>query len=272
MTNRLSRIGFLIQAEIIKQLKGRGFYIFLAVLALVIAIIFIGARQVDRASGILGLNGYSVVAYISTWTVGNWGIGMVSIIVLAASLVAGEATGGTLKSLLTRPVTRIDFTLAKMALLFISSAFLVLAILVMGLILGGIFYGLEDVGERDYVIHSRLQMLSNMIYAYGLLILPLFATSIIAFFFSVILKSVVAAITVSLGTYFILNLLRAFPPIGDYTINTYINFPLELVGNMATGLPPIWSPWLYKCLAISLIYIATFGGAGILVLYKKDII
>ena len=272
MNNSLSRIGFLIRVEIIKLLKGRGLYVSLAALAVVIAIIFVVAQLLDRTTGILGLNGYSVVAIISTWTVGTWGIGLVLIMVLAASLVAVEAGGGTLKTVLTRPVTRMDFIAAKMIVLLISAASLVAVILVLSLILGGSFYGLGAVGERDYVIHSRLQMLSNMLYAYGLLILPLFATSTIALFFSVTIKSVVGAILASLGTYFILNLLRGIPRLGDYTINSYINYPLELVGDMASGLPPVWLPWLYQCLAASFIYILIFGGASALVLYRKDII
>jgi ABC-type transport system involved in multi-copper enzyme maturation permease subunit len=111
-----------------------------------------------------------------------------------------------------------------------------------------------------------------MVYAYGLLVLPIFAISTIALFFSVIIRGVGGAIGASLGAYFVLNLLKGFPSLSDYTINSYINYPLELVGDMAIGLPPIWSPWLYKCLAASLAYILAFGGASVLIFYKKDII
>ena len=272
MLKALSRIRLLILTEIIKLLKGRGFYFSLAGLAAAVAFIFIGTRQLDRASGVFRLNGYSAAAYVSTGTVGTWGVGLVLIVILGASTVAGEAGSGTLKSVLTRPVTRIDFVASKMAFLFIAVASLVLATLILGLILGGAFYGLGNVGERNYVIHSRIDMLSNMIYAYGLLVLPLFAISTVALFFSVVIKGVGGAIGASLGAYFVLNLLRGFPRLGDYTINTYINYPLEMVGGMAVGLPPVWSPWLYKCLAASLAYIVAFGGASVLIFHRKDII
>ena len=124
-------------------------------------------------------------------------------IVVAADMVAGEYTAGTIKFLLIRPHSRTKILFSKLIAVSLF-AFVMLALLVVcGYVTNAIFYGPGGINITDLFINQQGQIVSRNIFMqvvkiYGLSIFPVMGYVTFAFAVSTVLRNSALAVGISL--------------------------------------------------------------------------
>ena len=109
----------------------------------------------------------------------------------AGDQLAGEATGGTFRLLLTRPASRTPILFAKYLTTLLYTAALVVFLAVLSLGLGVLLFGTGDllVPGRTIVIHPEGEALARLLLAFGLAIWGMWTVASLAFLFSSLVEN-----------------------------------------------------------------------------------
>jgi ABC-2 type transport system permease protein len=150
------------------------------------------------------------------------------ITLVAGDQLAGEATGGTFRLILIRPVSRTRILLVKYAttLFYVCTLIFSLALLSIGL--GAFLFGLGDllVPGRTLTVLPHTEMLWRMALAFGLATLSMWCVASLAFLFSSLVENAIGPIigTMAVIIVFIIisNLpIALFESIRPYLFTTY---------------------------------------------------
>ena len=231
----------LVQIELYKIFKKWRTYIgFIAIAALVsiveIAMYFEGQRSLDfmtqnlRQSFVfIGnlLNGF----FISYLIFNMLAVHIPFLITLVSGdLLAGEATSGTYRILLTRPVSRIQVVTSKFIAGNIYTFSLIFWLAVMSLGIGAILFGFGElivVKTDSIIILDRNDVLWRFILAYGFATLGMFVVSGLAFFFSSLVENAIGPIIATMAVIIVFLIISAinidfFRAIRPYLFINYI--------------------------------------------------
>ncbi|MBI4567817.1 MAG: ABC transporter permease, partial [Planctomycetes bacterium] len=142
------------------------------------------------------LNGFACMAEAAKH--GNF-FASAFLLMYAATLMSREAAGATLKTVLTRPVRRVHFFLAKAVTLAAAAALFLLAVMLASHLLGGVQYGYGDVYTFSEGRPVNLQIAYEELWRLQLLTFalaypPLLAVTAFGLFWSVWLDNVGAAV------------------------------------------------------------------------------
>lgn len=214
----------LINVELIKVFrKWRSYIGFIAifVLSLIVqtALYFEGENYLNMAtrsiqqsfifSGNL-LNGY-LVGYLILQTLF---IHIPFLIVLVGGdLLAGEATGGTYRILVTRPVSRWQIVIAKFSAGLIYTNLLLVVLFIVSLVLSSLIYGTgELIVLRDKVyIFSSGDVLWRFLLAYGFATLSMTTVLAVSFLFSSLVENAIGPIVATMALIIIFIIISALP-------------------------------------------------------------
>jgi ABC-2 type transport system permease protein len=194
---------------------------------------------------------------------------------VAGDQLAGEATGGTYRLILTRPVSRTRIFFAKALVTFVYTAIFVLflGILSVGLALALLGRGdLLILGKgMSILILPSADVLWRFLLAYGFAILTMSAVSSIAFFFSSFVENAIGPIIATVGFLAVLVVLTALPvQVLDGVRPHLLTSHMDLWQNAFED--PV--PWDRMRVSIGylLAYSAVSIGAAWWVFVKKDIL
>jgi ABC-2 type transport system permease protein len=173
------------------------------------------------------LNGYFVTQFImnSLW------IHIPFLVVLGAGdQLAGEATGGTFRLLLTRPASRTSILFAKYLTTLLYAAALVVFLAVLSLGLGVLLFGTGDlfVPGRTIVIHPEHEAPGRLLLAFALAIWGMWTVASLAFLFSSLVENgigpLVGAMAVIIIFYIVSNIpTELFESVKPYLFTTYLD-------------------------------------------------
>jgi ABC-2 type transport system permease protein len=141
--------------------------------------------------------------------------------IFSAMLVASETSRGTLRMLLTRPITRAEFLTAKLAvgtfylLLLFAANLAVAAVVARG-------YPIKAPFDKSIDIPGVGQQVLIFAVALGLSILPQLATVCFGFFVSVLSNNVASAIGVAVGVLLSLQPVKHFIRWGAFDLDTWL--------------------------------------------------
>jgi len=172
-------------------------------------------------------NGYFVTQLImnSLWVHIPFLISLV-----AGDQLAGEATGGTFRLILIRPVSRSRILLAKYLTTLLYSFSLVAFLATLSLGLGVAMFGVGDllVAGRELAIISQHEALGRMCLAFGLAIWSMWCVASLAFLFSSFVENaigpIIGTMTVMVVFLIISNLPTSFfAAVKPYLFTSYLN-------------------------------------------------
>jgi ABC-2 type transport system permease protein len=148
------------------------------------------------------------------------------IVVVAAfggESVSGEATWGTLRYLLVRPVSRTRLILAKMAVAYVLTIISVLVIIAAGLIAGTIAFGWHDalIIDRSFVFPFPVtipagEMLGRLLFGGGYVAMTMLVVVCIGVFLSTLTDSTAAAVVGTVVTIVTSQVLTALPGLRSF--------------------------------------------------------
>lgn len=188
--------------------------------------------------------------------------------VVSGDSIAGEAGTGTLRYLLTVPVTRGRLLAAKTLGALTFTAVAVLTIAVVGLVTGGVLFGLGDVtllsGDTVPLASGLLRALGVAVYV----VVALFGLAAGGLFVSTLTENAIAAMATTIGLAVLSALLDAVPQLSAIhpwlLTHNWLGFGELLRGTVDTGALLRWS-------ALHLAYAAVFLSLAWARLTTKDV-
>ena len=225
----------LINIELFKIFKKWRTYIgFIAVTLLVLLIqLAISISGRDVTSGLTGqlsdsfimvgnlLNGYFVSYMILNSIIINIPF---LIVLVAGDLLAGEATAGTYRILLTRPVSRFQVVLSKFLTSLIYSYMLIFWLAILSFVVGIILFGTGEliVLQNGLIIFAKDDIIWRFILAYLMAGLSMCTVAALAFFFSSLVENAIGPIVTAMAIIIVFAIISAIPIDFFQTIKPYL--------------------------------------------------
>lgn len=152
------------------------------------------------------------------------------ITLVAGDLLAGEATSGTYRMLITRPVSRLKIVSSKFIAGIIYSNLLVLWLAVMSLVLGIIIFGVGElivIKSTTIIIFAKDDVLWRFLLGYGFAALSMSVVASIAFFFSSLVENAIGPIVTTMAIIIVFLIISAinidfFQSVRPYLFTNYI--------------------------------------------------
>jgi ABC-2 type transport system permease protein len=135
------------------------------------------------------------------------------ITLVAGDLLAGEATAGTYRILVTRPVSRMQIVTSKFLSGLIYTSSLILFLAVMSLVIGLIIFGSGELivaSSQSIIIFEQSDILWRFLLAYGFAILSMTVVCSLTILFSSLVENAIGPIVSTMAVIIIFIILSAF--------------------------------------------------------------
>ena len=252
--------------EIAKSVRAKLPYFGLVVVSILCVLIFVvTGASVDGET--LNAWGYISLSMQLVFT----DIGLICIAVFASMLIAEETAFGTVRTVLSSPVLRWEFYVAKVLTGVLYAVVMSVVSLVISACLGAVNYQFGDVADSMGVIYTQERVFANFLIAFFLSWVPLSALVIYGIFISTIVKKSGQAVAVTIGTIYLIDFTKHIIGIDAYIFTKYIGFSWQVFNQAAQGVDYQWTPQVWHMLAMSLIYCCVMFAAGLSIFSKRDL-
>ena len=216
------------------------------------------------------LNGY-LIAYL---ILGSLTIHIPFLIALVSGdLLAGEATAGTYRMLITRPVSRIKLATAKFIAGLIYTNLLVLWLAVISLGLGVIIFGVGEliVFKDAIIIFAQNDILWRFVFAYASASLSMSVVCALGFLFSSLVENAIGPIVTTMTVIIIFTILSAINIDFFKTIKPYLFTNYMMTWHLVFDDPINYDEIIKNCLVLTG-HIIGFFGITLFLFKRKDIL
>ncbi len=258
------RVGILYRVELTKIIRLRQSYIGPLIL---VAIVLLSPLAHPLVKDDMG--DYGFIAYVTPLTLGF--LGYVLLLSFVSGLFATELGRGTLRAVLLRPVKREEIYLAKFLM---GCTYSTLLTVVVGIaswcvtIALGDLYGIQVGGE---LLYTGDDMAWAYIFGSILALAPQWAGVSLGLLFSSITRSTGTAVSLSIGTWVALDLIKYPLGIDRLVFTSYLEAPWSVFANHCDGLDASWFPMLYYCLLSSALVGAISLVIGIALFKRRNL-
>ena len=196
------------------------------------------------------------------------------ITLVAGDLLAGEATAGTYRILVTRPVSRFKIVLSKFLAGLIYTNLLVLWLAMMSLAIGILEFGIGElivIKNVNILILARNDVFWRFLLAYGFAALSMTVVLSLTFLFSSLVENAIGPIVSTMAIIIVFVIISAldiefFQSIRPYLFTNYMQSWRSFFDD------PIDFQDLYKSAAVLIGHIIFFFGTTVYIFSKKDIL
>lgn len=289
----------LLQIELFKIFRRPRTYISFAAIAAMILIIQLGLKFDGKSYLQLMMSSlsdsfyipYSMIlnGYLVAFVILNTLLIHVPLLValVAGDIVAGEANMGTLRLLVTRPVSRTQLMLAKFGASVIYTVLLLVWMALLALFLSMLFFGTNDMlVARNNVMEQieRTDVLWRYSAAFGYAAVALSTVAALSFLLSVFAENSIGPIVSTISIVIVLTILSEMKiPLYDNTVKPWLftshmlawkGFFYSASNGEGAAIPGTVEnmPAILRSLSILLGYIVLFVTTAIVVFRKKDIL
>jgi ABC-2 type transport system permease protein len=217
------------------------------------------------------LNGY----FISYFILGSLAIHIPFLVALVAGdLLAGEATAGTYRLLITRPVSRFQIVTSKFIAGLIYTSLLIFWLALISLGLGMLIFGIGElivIGSNQVIIFPKEDIWWRFLLAYGYAILSMSVVASIAYFFSSLVENAIGPIITTMAIiimFFVISAIEIdiFNQIQPYLFTDYI-LSWRLFFD-----DPMDKSEIFRSIGILLLHIVILYAGAFLIFRQKDIL
>jgi len=216
------------------------------------------------------LNGYLIAYFI---------LNMITIHIpflitlVAGDLLAGEATGGTYRLILSRPISRLKFILSKFIAGIIYTNLLILFLAMVSLGLGVLIFGTGEliVLREIIIIFPSNDILWRFFIAYGFAALSMSVVTSLAFLFSSFVENAIGPIVATMAVIIVFLIvssidLEFFNKIKPFMFTYYMLSWMDIFDD------PINLPSIIQSMVILIGHIILFLAITIFTFERKDIL
>lgn len=217
------------------------------------------------------LNGYLISYFILT----SLAVHIPFLITLVAGdLLAGEATAGTYRLLITRPVSRFKIVTSKFVAGLIYSNLLVFWLALISLGLGILIFGVGElivIKSSGIIIFAREDVFWRFIIAYGFAALSMTLVTALAFFFSSLVENAIGPIISTMAVIIVFLILSNiqvdfFRNLEPYLFTSYMSSWRELFAD------PVDYAGFFKSVAVLSGHIIVLFSLTAYIFNRKDIL
>jgi ABC-2 type transport system permease protein len=196
------------------------------------------------------------------------------IALVAGDLLAGEATAGTYRLLLTRPVSRTQIITAKFFAAIIYTNLLILWLAFMSLVVGIIIFGTGELlvlTGPTIIIFEKSDILWRFVCAYGFASLGMSVIASLAFLFSSLVENAIGPIVSTMAVIIIFLIISAiqvsfFQDLKPYLFTNYILSWRYIFDK------PVETAEMLKSVLVLLSHIIVFYSVTLILFKRKDIL
>jgi ABC-2 type transport system permease protein len=188
--------------------------------------------------------------------------------------MAGEASAGTYRMLITRPVTRFSIVTAKFIAGIIYTAILILWLAALSLGLGTILFGsgeLISIQSNAIVVFASNDVLWRFLLAYSFSIVSMSVITVIAFFFSSLVENSIGPIITTMAIIIIFIIISHIDVSVFQTIKPYL-FTNYMDGWKSFFSKPLDYSSVWGSLLVLGIHIIGLYGLTLFLFSRKDIL
>jgi ABC-2 type transport system permease protein len=193
---------------------------------------------------------------------------------VAGDLMAGEATAGTYRLLLTRPVSRFKIATSKFLSGILYTNLLVLWLAVISLGMGIILFGVGElivIKSSGIIIFAKGDILWRFILGYGFAALSMAVVASLAFLFSSLVENAIGPIVTTMAIIIAFIIISAididiFQKVKPFLFTTYMSSWRLFFDD------PYSSKEILKSCAILLGHIVVFYSAAVWIFSRRDIL
>jgi ABC-2 type transport system permease protein len=288
----------LIQIELFKIFKRPRTYIAFAAITGLIGVIQLGLkidgeayvsfmmRDINSSITVEGkiLNGYQVCYIVLQALLVHVPL-LISLV--AADMISGEANMGTLRIMLTKPISRTQFLLAKFIATIIYTLLLLIWLAIMALFLNMLIFGTDDLfllKSQYVVLLKKDDIFWRYLCAFGFAAIAMTTVAALGFFLSLFAENSIGPIiaTMSVIIFFtILSTLSSIPlfnAIKPYLFTTHMIgwkefFDIKVNDSNEAIIGSIQNPQkIFQSALVLVLHIIGFITAGIIVFKRKDVL
>jgi ABC-2 type transport system permease protein len=217
------------------------------------------------------LNGY----FISYFILGSLAIHIPFLVTLVAGdLFAGEATAGTYRVLITRPVSRFQVATSKFIAALIHTFLLILWLAAVSLGLGLILFGVGElivIGGSQVIIFAKDDIWWRFLSAYGYAALSMSVVASLAYLLSSLVGNAIGPIVSTMAVIIVFFVISAIQIPIFQTIQPYL-FTNYILSWRLFFDDPIDTGEVLKSVSVLLLHIVVFYTAALIIFSKKDIL
>jgi ABC-type transport system involved in multi-copper enzyme maturation permease subunit len=256
----------ILRNEIAKTVRTKIPYLGIVAVCLVCVVIFIFTRSLTDSDTV---NGWAFVGFAMQGAFSD--VGLVFIAIFAALLLAEETGSGTARMVMSSPVWRWEFFVAKtlMGLLYVSAMYA--TGLIVAVVLGAFRYEFGDVADTAGLIYAKKEVFLNLVAASFLGWIPISAIVPFGVLLSAMTKKGSQATGIVVGVLVLVETVKHLLGIGSYVFTTYIGSSWAIFQEVARGVAYEWFPETWKILVVPLIYWAILFTAGLVIFCKRDL-
>mgnify|MGYP000116380893 CR=1 FL=1 len=192
---------------------------------------------------------------------------------VAGDILAGEATAGTYRVLLTRPVSRFSVVTAKWMASMVYANLLVLLMAILSIVIGLLVLGTGEllVVRSQIVILAQDDIIWRLASAYAFAALSMSTVAAIAFLFSSLVENAIGPIMTTMGIIIVLTILSSIDtPLFDPLRN--VAFTSHMIGWRLLFDPIVDWTRVSNSAMILAGHIAVCFGATLFIMKRKDIL
>jgi ABC-type transport system involved in multi-copper enzyme maturation permease subunit len=256
----------ILRNEIVKSLRSKIAYLGIVAVCLVCVLNFIFTRSL-RISG--AVNGWGFTGFALQGVFVD--VGLIFIAIFAALLVAEETGSGTARVVLSSPIWRWEFFLAKvmMGLLYVTVLYIIA--LVAASVLGAVRYEFGPITDSAGLIYGRKEVLKNLVAAFFLGWIPLSAIVPFGVLLSSFTRRGSHATGVVVGTLVLIEALKHILGVAPYVFTTHIGTSWSIFQEVTQGLAYEWFPEAWKIILVPAVYWVVLFTAGLIIFCRRDL-
>ena len=196
------------------------------------------------------------------------------ITLVTGDLLAGEATAGTYRLLVTRPISRFTIVTSKFLAGIFYTFLLILWLSIMSLGLGTIIFGTGELlvaGSNGIVILASNDVIWRFLLAYLFAVLSMGVVASLAFLFSALVENAIGPIITTMAIIIIFIIISAinvsvFQSIKPFLFTNYMNDWRSFFNS------PMDTAEIIKSTVILSAHIVVLYGAALFIFQRKDIL
>lgn len=194
-------------------------------------------------------------------------------IIIAAGIVAGEFSWGTIKLLLIRPVSRSKVLLSKYVATFMFALFMLLVFFVLTLIVGGLLFGISTITQPHLYFSGgevmERSMFSHLFMLYGLSSVELLMMVTFAFMISTVFRS--SSLAIGLALFLMFTGTQLVNVLSQYEWVKYILFANTYLVQYIEGTPIVEGMTMSFSIVMLTIYFILFNVLSWMIFRKRDV-
>lgn len=260
-----SGILVLLRNEIAKTIRTKLPYFGLLATLSLCCIAFLTARGQNETD--IG-NAWGFVAF--AMQVAFTDIGIIFVVVFSSTLLAEEMLSGTVRVILSCPVSRLELYLAKVAAGLLYMITISLACLTLSMLLAQVRYSFGDIVDVVGPVYSAQEALGHLLLACVLSWVPLACLVLFGMLISTLIGRPGPAVAVSIGALYLLDFVRHRLALDPYIFTRFMQYPWKVLQIMAQGVECRWTPEVWRMLGLSSLYLVLLFAAGLLVFLRRD--